>query len=210
VYESPEQIPYDTLPDRFVLKVTHGSGWTILCRDKSEFDRNFAAERLSRWLQTNFFDVGREWAYREIKPRIVCEQFISDDGTNPPLDYKIFCFHGEPKYIQVDYHRFTAHTRNIYDLDWRQLPCRFEYPNEKRLHEPPKVLPELIAMARRLSSEFPFVRVDLYVVGSRIFFGELTFYPEKGVGRFRPREYDYVFGSHIDLSKLARLIHKVV
>jgi hypothetical protein len=202
VYDSPADIPFEELPERFVIKATHGSGWNILCRAKVTFDAADATRRMDDWMKANFYDVGREWAYKDVPPRIICEAFISLPGGEPPPDYKIFCFHGEPAYIQVDYGRFTNHTRNIYDLNWNQLPFQLEYPNEPNPTPAPQILDELITTAKALALPFPFVRVDMYALEGKLYFGELTFYPEKGVGRFSPRKYDLAFGQHFEIDRI--------
>lgn len=200
VYERAEDVPYDSLPDQFILKATHGSGWNIICRSRSTFDRDAATARLSKYLRTNYYDFRREWAYKEIKPRILCEQLLLDSHGNIPIDYKFFYFHGEPRIVEVDYARFTAHTRNLYDTHWRLIPCQYRSPNNPAAEaSPPEALPELLAISRRLSSAFPFVRVDLYLVGARIFFGELTFYPGGGFSRFHPSSFDRLFGSYLNM-----------
>ncbi|HEY8962053.1 MAG TPA: ATP-grasp fold amidoligase family protein [Luteolibacter sp.] len=202
VYEDPSQIRYEDLPDQFVLKATHGSGWNLICHSKATFDSEAANQKMRKWLRTNFYPVGREWAYNHPTPRIVCEAFISDASGEPPVDYKFFCFHGEPKFIQVDYSRFSGHRRNLYTPEWELLPCSLEYPNEKNPPPAPRNLSQLLKVAAKLAAGFAFVRVDLYAVEDRIYFGELTFYPGKGVERFHPAVYDERFGALLDLSKV--------
>ena len=200
VYERAQDISYSALPDQFILKANHGSGWNVLCRSKSSFDHQTATIKLSKYLRSNFYNVQREWAYKEIKPQIICEALLLDDEGNIPKDYKVYCFNGEPKFLQVHYDRFTEHTTNFYDLDWHRMPCALKYPNHaERNSSPPEALSKLLTIAQRLSTPFPFVRVDLYVLGTRVFFGELTFYPEAGIGKFLPPEYDYIFGNYLDL-----------
>jgi hypothetical protein len=132
----------------------------------------------------------------------VCEQFIAGKDSQPPPDYKFFCFHGEPRFIQVDYARFVRHTRNMFDLNWSPIPCAFEYPCEQEINStPPPGLPKMLSICKLLAAPFPFVRVDLYCTDEKIWFGELTFYPEKGVGRFKPYSYDKYFGGFLDLAK---------
>jgi hypothetical protein len=201
-YSDPGQIDYETLPEQFVLKATHGSGWNLICRSKEKFDRAAAEKKMRKWLRSNFYRVGREWAYDHPTPRIVCETFISDVSGEPPVDYKLFCFHGEPKLIQVDYSRFSGHKRNLYTPEWKLLPCSLEYPNEGDPPPPPRNLSQLLEVAAKLAASFVFVRVDLYAVEDRIYFGELTFYPGKGVERFHPAIYDERFGDLLDLSKI--------
>jgi hypothetical protein len=199
VFNSPDEIDFDSLPDRFILKATHGSGWNVICRNRSSFDRDKAIASLRKWLGMNFFNVGREWAYKDLQPRIICEELLLDADRSIPEDYKIFCFSGEPLYIQVDFDRFSHHKRNFYDPEWNLLPFGLEYPNDERRYPLPELHPELLNAARRLSAGFPFVRVDLYAVRGRVYFGEMTFYPGKGVERFNPRDFDEVLGSKLTL-----------
>lgn len=203
VFTSAAEIPFDDFPEKFVLKATHGSGWTIVCKNKASFDQNAAIEEMSGWLKRNFYREGREWPYKELQPRIVAEVYLEGENGEPPPDLKIFCFHGEPKIIQVDSDRFVEHRRNMLDTEWNRLPFEFEYPASKHSLEKPGNLSKILETARRLAKPFPFVRVDLYSIGDRIYFGELTFYPEKGAGRFSPRRYDEMLGSYLDLTRVS-------
>ena len=200
VYEHADDIPFEQLPPRFVIKATHGSGWNLLCFDKDQYDWELAKRKIAHWLSMNFFQVGREWAYRDVPPRVVCEVMIDDGNGQPPPDDKIFCFHGEPLLIQVDLDRFGKHRRNLYDTQWNLLPVEFEYPLGNPGLATPENIGKMIDVAKVLSADFPFVRVDLYSTHSRVYFGEMTFFPEKGVGRFRPYRFDEEFGRHLDLS----------
>lgn len=204
VYKAPGEIPFSTLPDSFILKATHGSGWNIVCRSRSTFDIQAASAKLSKHLRTNYYSLGREWVYRELTPRIICEALLLDaDGEIPP-DYKFHCCHGEPAFIQVDFNRLGAHTRNLYDLDWRLLPYRYNrFPNNLDAGaDAPAALPSMLRIARQLSQAFPLVRVDLYAVGRQVFFGELTFFSGRSMTPFRPREFDYQLGRLIDLDSI--------
>lgn len=193
-FADPEGINFSELPERFVLKASHGSGMNLLCRDNRTLDPFRARTQLRRWLSTDFYQVGREWAYQGLSPSLVCEQFLSDESGEPPRDYKFHCFLGEPRYVQVDYGRFVHHTRAIYDAAWNRLLCRLEYRLEPSNQPAPRHLEEMLTIARRLSSPFPYVRVDLYEVGGQVYFGELTFYPGKGVERFSPWRFDVEWG----------------
>jgi hypothetical protein len=201
VYFSADEINFAALPAQFVLKVSHGSGWNIFCRDKQKFDAAAARKKLARWMASDFYKVGREWAYQGLTPRIVCEKFLCTPGGEPPWDYKFFCFHGEPRYVQVDYGRFGHHTRALYDIDWNRIPCRLEYALEPHNSPRPVALQQMLDVARKLAAPFPFVRVDLYELENRVFFGEMTFYPGKGVETFSPDSYDRVFGQWLDREK---------
>ena len=200
VYEHADDILFKQLPARFAIKATHGSGWNLLCFDKDQYDWELAQRKIAHWLNLNFFQVGREWAYREVPPRIICEELIDDGNGQSPPDYKFFCFHGEPQLIQVDLNRFSGHQRNLYDTQWNLMPVEFEYPVGNPEPRAPANIGEMMDVAKLLSDGFPFVRVDLYSTQGKIYFGEMTFFPEKGVGRFRPYRFDEEFGRHLDLS----------
>jgi hypothetical protein len=204
-YERADDVDFDALPSRFVLKVSHGSQWNILCSDKRILDRKAVKERLSAWLDKDYWSFGREWAYKGLKPCILCEEFISSDGHEPPPDFKFFCVQGEAKYIQVDYDRFTHHTRALYDTEWNRLPCTLHYPAHAASSPRPECLDEMANVAMKLARNFPFVRADLYQVRHQVLFGELTFYPGRGLESFYPGKYDRVFGDCLDLSRLCYL-----
>lgn len=206
VYSTAEEINFCELPNQFVLKATHGSGWNIICRDASSLDKFETYRKLNQWLHCNFYWVGREWPYDKLTPRIICEKLLLNSHGESPWDYKIFCFHGQPHYIQVDYGRFTNHSRAFYDLEWKRIPCKLEYSYAPVDTAAPLKLREMLEIAKILSQSFPFVRVDLYEVENRIYFGELTFYPGKGVERFEPRNYDNIFGQWLVLEEVKKEI----
>lgn len=200
VYDSVDEIPWEELPDKFVLKCTHGSGSNILCNDKKELDIQMAKKKLRKWMKKNFFWVFREWPYKNVKPRIVCEKYMVDESGIELKDYKIFCFDGEPKLIQVDFDRFRDHKRNIYDLDWNLVDLTIKYPRDpnKTIARPDK-LDEMLDVARKLSAGIPHVRVDLYSIGDKIYFGELTFTHGAGYEPFYPESYNELLGSWLKL-----------
>ncbi len=150
----------------------------------------------------DFYKVGREWAYKGLTPRILCEEYLADLDGEPPFDYKFFCFHGKPEYLQVDFDRFTNHTRAIYDMQWNKLPCKLEYAFNHEEHPKPACFDEMTSVAAVLSKPFPFVRVDLYESNGKVYFGEMTFYPGKGVEKFDPPEYDLKFGQLLHIEDL--------
>lgn len=196
--ENPEDIPFDKLPRRFVIKATHGQGMNIICKDKDELDRKKTVKVLKRWLKTKYLPCYGEWFYGIIPPSIIVEEFLSDDGE-VPKDYKIFCFHGEPKLIDVHLDRFTGHKRNLYDLDWNiKEGAEIKYPSDTEcVIEKPDNLEEMLEYARILSKDFMHVRVDFYIVGGKIYFGEMTFTNAAGFDVIRPREFDEWLGSMI-------------
>ena len=202
VWQRPQEIEAAALPDRFVLKCTHDSGSVIRCTDKKTFDWAAARAKLERSFGMNYFYPAREWPYRDIVPRVIAEKYMVDESGTELKDYKIFNFNGEPRYIQVDYDRFVHHERKLYDVRWRDTQIQFEYPyNAQTKIEKPDGLEEMLSLARTLSAGFPFLRTDFYSVNGKVYFGELTFYPEAGFGRFTPERYDEVFGAYIQEMK---------
>ena len=200
VYDKVDQIKVDSLPDSFALKPTHASGWNLIVNDKTKFNWDNKKNQVRNWLNSSYFRKTGESNYRDIKPRVVIEELIKDP-TGDLKDYKIFCFHGEPKFIQVDGDRFKDLKRDIYDLNWDKLPVQHYYPNFNELVTKPSCLNELLTIAKKLSAEFAFVRVDLYYTNDKIFFGELTFTPENGLKPFKPKEYDELFGQYLELKR---------
>ena len=199
VYETVGQIDFDALPDAFVLKAVHGSGWNILCPDKNALNREATLATLDGWLHTNYYDHSREWVYKDIPPRIVCEEFLRTEDGRDLADYKLFCLNGEPRIVQVDLDRFHGHRRNLYDTDWNRLPFGIGYPPSPEDVPRPETLEEMLRLARRLSSLALLMRVDFYWHGGRIYFGEMTFYPGNGLETFDPPEYDRVYGAMLTL-----------
>ena len=164
------------VPDRVpcVLKPTHMSGPVLFHTDP---DKAIDRDLLRKWFKKNHYRGTREGNYRHLRPKIIVEEFFSEDGVSVPKDYKLFCFHGVPKLIQVDSDRFGKHTRNFYDIGWNRLPMTFRYPGGPEDEQPP-LLDEMLRVAARLATRFSFVRVDLYASGARVRAGELTFCPE--------------------------------
>lgn len=200
VYDSFEEIDFDALPNQFVLKCTHDSGSAVICYNKSVFDIETARKKIERKLKSNLYWHGREWVYKELKPRIIAEQYITDDGEAPE-DYKFFCFSGEVKCFKVDYDRFKGHRANYYDTDGKLLKFGEKacLPDFERIVKLPDFREKMIALAAKLSTNHPFLRVDFYEVKDKIYFGELTFYPASGFGMFVPEKWDLILGDYIKL-----------
>ena len=203
VYNKVEEIDFNTLPESFVLKATHGSSWVIVCKDKQLLDENLAIKRMQSWLNSDFYKMWGEWVYKNVKPRIICESFLSNENEISLLDYKFHCFNGEPKFIQVDLDRAAEHERNFYDLEWKRLPFGLCYPQAKRDVKKPKQLNLMINLAKKLSADFEFIRVDFYEVDEKVVFGELTLYPDNGLGLFSPKKYDGIFGKYLKLKAVS-------
>lgn len=203
-YDSVEDIRWETLPNKFVLKCTHGSGSNIICNDKGTLNRQKTIKQLIKWMRRNWFWYGREWPYRNVEPRIICEQFLSD-GENVPCDYKVLCFEGSARLIEYHKDRFGEHTQDFYDRTWaltsisqKGIPSSFS-PVEK-----PKLLSLMLDLSEQLAHNIPHVRVDWYIFKDRLYFGEMTFFDSSGFQKFEPEFYDYLLGSWLDLSKVRK------
>lgn len=205
-YDNVNEIEWDRLPDEFVIKTQHGGGGlsVVLCHDKSEETKKEVMSKLYFTSSvTSHRNSGREWAYSEISTGIVVEELLIN-RKNPEAgvnDYKIFCYNGHPKYIIVDVDRYIGHKRNFYDRDWNNLHVTSDCPASDREIERPENLDEMLKVAEKLSEDFPYVRVDLYSVDGKVYFGELTFYPWSGYVQYTPDEWDYKFGEDFSLIK---------
>ena len=203
IYDSVEDIDFDSLPQQYVLKCTHDSGGIIVCKDKSTLDRDASIRKLQRGLKKNYYYQNREWPYKNIKPRIIAEQYMNNDGQELD-DYKVHNFNGEPKVILVCSDRFkeSGLTEDFYSCEWQHLDVsRPGLPHSKEVQEKPVELDEMLVLAKKLSKNIPFVRTDFYIINHQIYFGEMTFFPACGSKPFVPREWDYKFGSYLTLPK---------
>ena len=206
LYEKAEYIDFHNLPEKFVIKTTDGGGGNniIVCRDKNKLNISETVKKLNSWLNIKNINAGREWAYTGIKKsQIIVEDFLENE-IDPKAgidDYKIFCFNGKPYCIVRDIDRYIGHKRNFYDLNWNNLHIKNDCPGfDDSNIKPPSKLNEMLEVASKLSKPFPFVRVDLYQVKNKIYFGELTFYPWSGYVNFYPEEFDYKLGELFDIS----------
>jgi hypothetical protein len=200
-YADADEIDFATLPEKFVLKLNCGSTTNLICRDKSQLDIAATREIVRRWLrpESNHYNHFFEWCYKDIPSRVTCETFLESD-TGDLCDYKFVCFNGKVKYLFVASERATGNLKiNFYDTEWTRLPFARGYPPNPIDRSPPQSLGEMIALAEKLAAPFPLVRVDLYEVTGRPFFGELTFYPGNGTEPFSPLEWDYKFGECLSL-----------
>lgn len=204
VYSNVEDIEIDSLPAKFVMKTTNGSGTNLICTNKSDLSIDKLKKHFKQWLSRDIFASGREWSYKNIKPRIIVEELLEskDNKFHGINDYKFLCFNGKAKYIVLDVDRHIEHKRNIYDIDWNLIDVTTDHPNIKEKVEKPESLDEMINIANKLAEDFPFVRVDLYWVNQKVYFGELTFYPWTGYVQFSPDEFDYALGEMFRLPKV--------
>lgn len=197
-YVSADEIDFNQLPNQFVLKCTHDSASVTICRNRETFDISAVKKKLNKALKKNYYYVGREWPYKNVKPQIIAEKYMADESGVELKDYKIFNFAGKPKIIQVDYDRFVEHKRNLYTTDWEYIGAEFQYPSDSaHVIKKPEVLNEMLDLAGRLSVGMPFVRTDFYCIGKHVYFGEFTFYPESGFGNFTPEQLGIEMGEWI-------------
>jgi hypothetical protein len=199
IWEKFDDIDFDELPDQFVLKVTHDSGGVIICKDKSKLDIAAARKEINFSLKHNYFAYGREWPYKNLKPRIIAEQLMVDESGEELKDNKFFCFDGEPKAMFIATDRPHDTRFDFFDMDFNHLPFTNGHENAtKKIHKPQN-FELMIELASKLSKGIPQVRVDLYSINGNVYFGELTFFHWGGMVPFVPEEWDYTFGSWINL-----------
>lgn len=201
VWDKAEDIDWDALPEQFVLKCNHGCAYNIICQDKAHFDRAGAERKLNGWMKEDFWKVSCEAHYRAIPKKILCEEYLGLD----PLDYKFFCFDGEPAFFFISYkHDGDFHGSRIMMLNMDGSAAPFQRTDHPLLEQAPP-LPEgfdkMVDMARVLAKDFPFVRVDLYNIGGKPYLSELTFTPCAGMMPLSPESADVMLGEKLDLRK---------
>lgn len=200
VWDSPDDIDFSKLPNSFVIKCNHNSGLgMILCKNKDLLDTSKALQDIKKGFEEDYFLVGREWAYKGVRKKIICEEYIQDPSGKEINDYKFFCCNGKFKFLLVCSDRHTKLANDWYDEHLNHLPCTNGPKNNKEKIALPKNITEMINIAEKLSEGLLHVRVDLYSIGDSILFGEMTFYESSGFAPFKPKKYDYLFGSYIQL-----------
>ena len=205
VWDDPEDIDFDDLPNKFVLKCNHNSGLGMcICKDKASLDIKQTKAALARGLRENYYLRGREWPYRDIPRKIVAEAFI-EDASGDLKDYKFLCFNGKVELFDIDFDRFINHHVNYYDIHGKLLPVGLvDFPPLPERNLPiPDNLEEMISIAETLAQGCPFLRVDLYNVNGAVYFGEMTFFPSSGMGKFFPEEWDTLLGEQLTLPEVA-------
>ena len=205
VYDNFDEIDFSKLPKQFVIKCTHDSGGLVICKDKSKLNVEEAKLKINKSLKTNYYYCGREWPYKNVKPRIIVEEFISNKNSDVN-DYKFFCSNGKVFCFKIDFDRFINHRANYYDVKGNLLRFGEEVcpPDFNRQLKLPVNLKKMVDLAKILSKNIAFLRVDFYEVNNKILFGELTFFPAGGMGKFIPEEWDKKLGDFIDLSMVKK------
>ena len=204
IWDSVEDIDFEALPEKCVLKCTHDSG-SVAIVDKNT-NREEVKKKLKKWLAADYYLRGREWPYKNVKRRVIGEMFMEDPTTIGLNDYKFMCFNGEPQMLMVCSERTEMGPKVTFlDLDWNRLPFERHYPASDRPIEKPKNFDLMIDICKKLAVGMPFVRVDLYEIKGKVYFGELTLYPGCGFEEFRPDEWDEKVGSMIKLPTNGRM-----
>lgn len=202
VWDNVNDIDFDTLPNQFVLKCTHDSGGLVICKDKAELDIENSKNTLNHFLNRNFYSVHREWPYKDVKHRIIAEKYMEDESGKDLKDYKFFCFNGEPKLLYISEGLSDHSTAKISFADMDYNIAEFKRNDFKPFNELPKKpinFEKMKELAKVLSKDRAFIRVDFYEINKKIFFGELTFFPCSGYLPFDPEKYDKVLGDWITL-----------
>ena len=200
VWDNFDDIDFDKLPQQFVLKCTHDSEGLVIVKDKDKLDKEMAKNKIESALKQNFFYIGREWPYKNVKPRIIAEKYMEEHIDGELRDYKFFCFDGEPKAMFVASDRASDNVKfDYFDLNFNHLDIKQKYPHAEQPLRKPVTFEKMIELSKVLSKGFPHVRVDFYEVDGQLYFGELTFYHFSGFMPFEPNKWDKIFGDWIKL-----------
>ena len=203
VWDDPDEIDFDALPNQFVLKCNHNSGLGMyICKDKSKLDIKKVKEELRKGLAQDYYLTGREWPYKDVPRKIICEKYMADHSGHELPDYKVHCFNGIPKAILVCSERFSdaGLHEDFYDMNWKRLDVkRPDHPLTDTEQVEPKELQKMLFFSEQLSKDYPFMRTDFYEVNGRLYFGEITLYPASGFSEFEPEKWDSILGGWINL-----------
>lgn len=205
VWSRFDDIDFDKLPTQFVLKCTHDSGGLVVCKDKSNLNKKAAKKKIEKSMKTNYYKGGREWPYKNVKPRIIAEEYMEDISGNGLTDYKFYCFNGVPKYLYVSNGMDDHETARLsfLTMNWEKAPFgRSDYLEFEVLPPKPTKFDEMVKIAKSLSGGHPFLRVDLYEINNKVYFSELTFSPCGGFMPFVPEEWDAKLGEMVNIRKV--------
>ena len=204
VYDKFDDIDFDKLSNQFVIKCNHDSGGLIICKDKNRLDIETARKKINRSLKTNYYYSGREWPYKNVKPKILIEKYMEDSNKSDLIDYKLFCFNGIPKIVLVCSERFSSSNmcETWFDMNWKLIDMTESGHRVDSTISKPKQLKKMVELSKKLSKNIPFIRVDWYEIGDKLYFGELTFYPASGFEKFEPKEWNKKIGDMLSIDKL--------
>jgi len=204
VWDKPEDIEFDKLPNQFVLKWNHDSGSIVICKDKEKFNKAEAIAKLRHGAQFNGFWYGREWPYLNVPPKVFAEPYMEDSTTHELRDYKVFTFNGEAKLLLIasDRQKPGVDTKfDFYDMNLEHVDMRNQHENAAIPPEPPQSFPIMKELAEKISKGFVHLRVDFYEVDGKVYIGELTLYHGSGIMTFSPDKWYKILGDWIDLNK---------
>ena len=189
-----DKINFDDLSGDYIIKTNHDSGGNLIIREGQKVRREDKS-RLKKLSKLPYGTFKHEWAYQGIKPSFIVERLMLDEAGGIPKDFKFYVFHGKCHLVHVDFDRFTNHTRSLYTPEWKYLKIMLKFPQGPDIPRPQN-FEKMLQLAEKLGQDFGFVRVDLYSIGDRIYFGELTHYPGSGLELFTPLEFDFELGGH--------------
>ena len=199
VWNTPNEIDFNKLPNQFVLKCTHDSGSVIICKNKANFNIEKGKIKLFSALSKNFYNIAREWPYKNVKPRIIAEKFLENYNNNELCDYKFFCFYGMPKFMYISHDKAINPTTDFFDMEFNHLDMRMRDPNSEQFPTKPVAFDEMKDLAAKLSQNIPHVRVDFYCVQNQVYFGEMTFFHSAGFFSIKPQYRADEIGNLINL-----------
>ena len=204
VYNSFDEINFDKLPNEFVMKATHSSGDIYICKDKNKINYEELKNMVNKWLNKKYYTITKEWPYKNVKPKVIIEKNMTTENQKELIDYKFFCFNGKPKLMQISEGTSNHKTTKVgfTNMEYKKTKLhREDYKQLENLPQKPNNFEKMQELAKKLSSNIPFVRVDFYDIENQIYFGELTFYPGGGYIPFEPKEYDKILGDMLQLPK---------
>lgn len=205
VYDTFDDIDFNLLPEKFVMKCNHDSGNVIICKDKNKLDFKRLKKKMNACLKKDYYLINREWPYKNVKRKIIVEKYMEDKKNDELVDYKIYCFNGQPKYLYISQGLSNHATAKIdfVDLNFHKAPFyRKDFKQHEIIPNKPKNYERMLELAKKLSYNISFIRVDFYEINGKIYFGELTFTPCGGFMKFYPKEWDEKLGDMIDLSEV--------
>jgi len=203
VYNTPEDIPFDELPNKYVIKTTNASSYNLIVSNNETLNKTKTRQKLKKWLKkaSRYYLRSREWPYKDVAPRLIIEKFLKDKDQQSLVDYKFYCFNGEAKFVEIHIDRAKNHRRSFYDFNLNKLEFRY-VPEEQSITRPikkPDNFLEMKNLSEKLSQNFPFVRVDFYSINGKSIFGEMTFFPSGGRKDFIPEKYNRIIGNYFKL-----------
>jgi len=199
VYDNYQEIDFEALPNQFVLKMNHTSGGVYVIEDKDKINHEQLEQEVNEWLATNYYWQHREWPYKDVEPKIIVEKLMVDEQNDDLKDYKFLTFAGEVKLFYIASSQPQGRRIDYYDLEFNPLAIEQKFPKSKKEHQKPKNFEKMIELAAKLAADIPHVRVDLYEINGKVYFGEMTFYSQAGIEPFEPESFDKKMGDWLQL-----------